>query len=131
MSPGETLSTLTTVPAAGANRRVSFSAFSALRTVAWAPSTAAWAEAMLAAIVSALVVLVCPEPDPPLPDPLRELDPLEEPLEPDPLPEDVRLGVVVVRVGVVVVRVRGRRVRDVVVRVVVWWWAWWSSAWSS
>jgi hypothetical protein len=29
-----------------------------LRSVAWAPSTAAWAEAMLAAIVSALVVLV-------------------------------------------------------------------------
>jgi hypothetical protein len=86
---------------------------------------------MLAAMVSALVVLVCPEPDPPLPDPPREPDPLEEPLEPDPLepdpleepreldplPEDVRLGVVVVvRVGVVVVRVR---VGDVVVRVVV------------
>ena len=120
MSPGETSATLTTVPVAGAYRRVSFSAFSAFLTVAWAPSTAAWAEAMLAAIVSALVVLVCPEVDPPLPDPLRELDPFEE---------DVRLGVVlVVRVGVVVVRVGvvcvgvvvvRVRVGDVVVRVVV------------
>jgi hypothetical protein len=34
------------------------SAFSALRSVASAPSTEAWAEAMSAAIVSALVVLV-------------------------------------------------------------------------
>jgi hypothetical protein len=58
VSPGETLATLTTVPPAGAYSRVSLSAFSALRTVAWAPSTAACAEAMLAAIVSALVVLV-------------------------------------------------------------------------
>jgi hypothetical protein len=119
VSPGETSATLTTVPVAGAYRRVSLSAFSAFLTVAWAPSTAAWAEAMLAAIVSALVVLVCPEPEP-------EPDP---PPDPDPLGEDERLGVVVVvvvrvgvvrvgvvRVGVVVVRVR---VGDVVVREVV------------
>ncbi|HXD67612.1 MAG TPA: hypothetical protein VNV17_23500, partial [Solirubrobacteraceae bacterium] len=68
VSPGETAATLTTVPAAGANRRVSFRAFSALRTVASAPSTAPCAEAMLAAMVSALVVLVCPDPVLPLPD---------------------------------------------------------------
>ncbi len=58
VSPGDTLATLTTVPVAGAYRRVWFSAFSALRSVASAPSTAACAEAMLAAMVSALVVLV-------------------------------------------------------------------------
>jgi hypothetical protein len=40
-SPGETLATLTTVPVAGAYRRVSLTAFSAFRTVACAPSTAA------------------------------------------------------------------------------------------
>jgi hypothetical protein len=57
-SPGETLSTLTTVPAAGANSRVSSRALSAVRRVASAPSTDAWADAMLAAMVSALVVLV-------------------------------------------------------------------------
>jgi hypothetical protein len=42
-SPGETLSTLTTVPESGANSRVSSREFSALRTVASAPSKAAWA----------------------------------------------------------------------------------------
>jgi hypothetical protein len=117
VSPGETLATLTTVPLAGAYRRVSFSAFSALRTVAWAPSTAACAEAILAAIVSALVVLVWPEPDPVPPEPElppEPLDPLlDEPEDPaprdvpeDPLPDRVLAGVVVVEVvGVVVVRV--------------------------
>ena len=87
MSPGETAATLTTVPAAGANSRVSFRAFSALRTVASAPSTAACAEAMLAAMVSALVVLVCPDPEPPLPerDPPLEPPPPEPPEPPEPL----------------------------------------------
>ena len=87
VSPGETAATLTTVPAAGANRRVSFRAFSALRTVASAPSTAACAEAMLAAMVSALVVLVCPDPEPPLldRDPPPEPPPPEPPEPPEPL----------------------------------------------
>jgi hypothetical protein len=126
VSPGETAATLTTVPPAGANRRVSFRAFSALRTVASAPSTAACAEAMLAAMISALVVFVCADPEPPLPDcdppleppppeppeppePLEPLEPLDalerlEPLLDDPedlLPVPVRVGVV--RVGAEVV----------------------------
>ena len=108
------------MPAAGANRRVSFRAFSALRSVASAPSTAACAEAMLAAMVSALVVLVCPDPEPPPPDrdppavppppePPEPPEPLDragagapEPLSDDPedpLPALRRVGVV--RVGVV------------------------------
>jgi hypothetical protein len=109
VSPGDTLSTLTTVPVAGAYSRVSLSVFSAVRRVASAPSTAAWAEAMLAAIVSALVVLVCPEPEP-------EPDP--DPVLLDVVRVDV-VGVAVDRVGVVllwVVVVAG--VVEVVVAVV-------------
>ncbi len=128
MSPGETSATLTTVPVAGAYRWVSCRAFSAFWTVASAPSTAAWADAMLAAIVCALVVLVCPPPPELPPDP-AEPDPEEpeladrEPPALGPLPlEVVRVGVVrvaVVRLGrVVVVLVVG--VVDVVVVVVVW-----------
>ena len=129
VSPGETSATLTTVPVAGAYRWVWCRAFSAFWTVASAPSTAAWADAMLAAIVSALVVLVCPlAPEPP-PD---RAEP--EPEEPEPPalealpPAVVRVGVVrvgVVRVGVVrvgVVRVGVVRVGVVVgVAVVVVW----------
>jgi hypothetical protein len=58
VSPVETSATLTTVPVAGAYRWVSCRAFSAVWTVASAPSTDACADAMLAAIVSALVVFV-------------------------------------------------------------------------
>jgi hypothetical protein len=113
VSPGDTLSTLTTVPVAGAYSRVSLSVFSAVRRVASAPSTAAWAEAMLAAIVSALVVLVCPEPEP---EPEPEPDP--DPVLLDVVRVDV-VGVAVDRVGVVllwVVVVAG--VVEVVVAVV-------------
>ena len=94
------------------------SAFSALRSVASAPSTEAWAEALLAAIVSALVVLVWPEPEP---------DPPLEP-EPDPplervLPDlvcvcVVRVGVERVGVGEMWVVVGGTGVVAVVVGVV-------------
>jgi hypothetical protein len=73
---------------AGAYRWVSCSAVSAFCSEASALSTDAWADAMLAAIVSALVVLVPPE----LEDPDRELalDPEPElPLDPEPEDEPV------------------------------------------
>src|SRR5450755_4281767 len=53
-SPGEMLCTNTTVPLAGAYRWVSWSAVSAVVTLACAPSTEACAEAMLAALVAAV-----------------------------------------------------------------------------
>jgi hypothetical protein len=110
-SPGLVDSSETTVPLAGAYRRVSSSAACALRRLSRALSTDAWAEAMVAG--EGVVVVVAPDREPlplllePEPEPEREL--CEPGCEPVPVvfvrlrPGVVVLGAVTVVVVVVVV----------------------------
>jgi hypothetical protein len=119
-SPGLVDSSETTVPLAGAYRRVSSSAAWALRRLSRALSTDAWAEAMVAG--EGVVVVVVPDRELlPLPlllefEPelaLERCDPVWEPVPPVPVvfvrlrPGVVGLGAVTVVVVVVVVVVVG------------------------